>query len=64
NDIKILLNPSLSTINSNSYEDDIDSMNMLIEIGEDSAKVKPLYSFTKSYLFNKDIDTENFKALD
>ncbi|MEE9901899.1 MAG: hypothetical protein PBU42_04635 [Acinetobacter haemolyticus] len=35
-------------------------MNMLIEIGEDSAKVKPLYSFTKSYLFNKDIDTENF----
>lgn len=60
NDIQILLNPSLSTINSNLYEDDIDHMDILIEVGEDSAKVEPLHSFTKSYLFNKDIDTENF----
>lgn len=60
NDIQILLNPSLSTINSNLYEDDIDHIDILIEAGEDSAKVEPLHIFTKSYLFNKDIDTENF----
>lgn len=59
-DLQILLNPSLSSSTSATYEDGLENSNFLMDATDENLeKVSPLNDFTESYLFKKSINSLN-----
>lgn len=57
-DLQILLNPSLSSSTSATYEDGLENSNFLMDATDENLeKVNPLNNFTESYLFKKSINS-------
>ncbi|ENX25624.1 hypothetical protein [Acinetobacter sp. CIP 102136] len=57
-DLQILLNPSLSSSTSATYEDGLENSNFPMDATDEKLeKVSPLNDFTESYLFKKSINS-------
>lgn len=57
-DLQIILNPSLSSSTSATYEDGLENSNFLMDATDENLeRVSPLNDFTESYLFKKSINS-------